>query len=301
MFNKRVYNQKEASASISLDEAFTDFILSREAMLCRPRTIGFYRFTLGKFMDWLAEAAVVWAEEISARHIRMYLSSLAQRELTDTYIHSHARAIRTFVRFLHSEGYLAIEVKFQMPAISQKRLPVLGADELRQVLAACTQPRDLALVLLMADTGIRRAELCLLKWADVDISRGMIAIREGKGGKFRTVMVGVRTRRALLKYRRGVITDPSAPVIQTQSGGRMTHSGLRSMLLRIGKRAGIRLSPHMLRRTFATLSLRAGMNPLHLQGLLGHSSLEMTNHYVHMLDDDLQMAHKAFGPIDNHL
>lgn len=300
MTNAHQSAHPKASASISLEEAYTDFILSREAMLCRPRTIQFYTFTLGKFMDWL-EGSVIWADEISPRHVRMYLSALAQRELTDTYIHSHARVIRTFVRFLHSEGYHPDEVKFQMPAISKKRLPVLSADELRQVISVCKNPRDLVLVLLMADTGIRRAELCALNWADVDIPKGLIAIREGKGGKFRTVMAGVKTRRALLKYRRLVASEPSAPVIQTQSGGRITHAGMRSMLLRIGKRAGIHLSPHMLRRTFATLSLRAGMNPLHLQGLLGHSSLEMTNHYVQMLDDDLQVAHRAFGPVDNHL
>lgn len=300
MFNEDVSQRNKASASISLEEAYTDFILSREAMLCRPRTIQFYVFTLGKFMDWL-EGSVVEANEISARHVRMYLSSLAQRELTDTYIHSHARAIRTFVRFLHSEGYHPNEVKFQMPAIAQKRLPVLGAEELRRVISVCKHHRDLALVLLMADTGIRRAELCALNWGDIDVNKGTIAIREGKGGKFRTVIAGIKTRRALLKYRRTVVSEPSSPVIQTNSGGRMSHNGLRSMLLRIGKRAGLRLSPHMLRRTFATLSLRAGMNPLHLQGLLGHSSLEMTNHYVQMLDDDLQVAHKAFGPIDNHL
>lgn len=301
MVNKHESAYTKASASISLGEAFTDFILSREAMLCRPRTIQFYRFTLGKFMDWLTEGAVAWADEISSRHVRMYLSALAQRELTDTYIHSHARAIRTFVRFLFAEGYHPEEVKFQMPAISKKRLPVLSADELRQVISVCKNPRDLALVLVMADTGIRRAELCALSWGDVDISKGLIAIREGKGGKFRAVMAGVKTRRALLKYRRLVASEATQPVIQTQSGGRMTHPGLRSMLLRIGQRAGIRLSPHILRRTFATLSLRAGMNPLHLQGLLGHTSLEMTNHYVQMLDDDLQVAHRAFGPIDNHL
>lgn len=300
MFNEDVSQRNKASASISLEEAYTDFILSREAMLCRPRTIQFYTFTLGKFIDWL-EGSVVEADEISARHVRMYLSALAQRELTDTYIHSHARAIRTFVRFLYSEGYHPNEVKFQMPTISQKRLPVLSAEELRQVISICKQPRDLALMLLMVDTGVRRAELCGLNWGDIDVKKGTIAIREGKGGKFRTVIAGVRTRRALLKYRRTVAVEASAPMLQTRSGGRMTHAGLRSMLLRIGKRAGIHLSPHMLRRTFATLSLRAGMNPLHLQGLLGHSSLEMTNHYVQMLDDDLQVAHKAFGPIDNHL
>ena len=60
-------------------------------------------------------------------------------------------------------------------------------------------------------------------------------------------------------------------------------------------------SAHALRRTFATLALKAGMNPLHLQGLLGHSSLEMTRRYVQMMDEDLVEAHRLYGPVDHAL
>ena len=58
--------------------------------------------------------------------------------------------------------------------------------------------------------------------------------------------------------------------------------------------------PHALRRTFATLSLIAGMNVIQLQGLLGHSTLEMTRHYIEMLDEVLVKAHKEYEPIDNY-
>ena len=85
---------------------------------------------------------------------------------------------------------------------------------------------------------------------------------------------------------------------QTRSGVIFTASGLRSWMLRMSERADIHISPHALRRTFATLSLRAGMNVIQLQGLLGHSSLEMTRHYIEMLEEDLVRAHKEHGPID---
>ena len=64
---------------------------------------------------------------------------------------------------------------------------------------------------------------------------------------------------------------------------------------------GVQVSPMPCWRTFATMSLRAGMNLLHLQGLLGHSTIEMTRRYVQMLDDDLVEAHRAHGPIDTFL
>lgn len=68
--------------------------------------------------------------------------------------------------------------------------------------------------------------------------------------------------------------------------------------MRISERANILISAHALRRTFATLSLRAGMNVVQVQGLLGHTSLEMTRHYIELLDEDLVKAHKEHGPID---
>ena len=77
--------------------------------------------------------------------------------------------------------------------------------------------------------------------------------------------------------------------------------GLRSVLLRIGDRAGIKVTPHALRRTFATLSLRAGMNLIQLQALLGHSSIDMTRRYVELLDEDLLEAHKEHRPVDMYI
>lgn len=135
----------------------------------------------------------------------------------------------------------------------------------------------------------------------MDISSGIVRVEKGKGRKARSVVIGVHTRRALLKYRREVDSGDEKPLFQTRSGGRFTASGLRSWMLRISKRANIHISPHALRRTFATLSLRAGMNVIQLQGLLGHSTLEMTRHYVEMLEEDLVKAHREHGPIDNFI
>ena len=71
--------------------------------------------------------------------------------------------------------------------------------------------------------------------------------------------------------------------------------------MRISERAGIKVTPHALRRTFATLSRRSGMDLLELQALMGHASLEMTKRYIEMLEDDLIEAHRKHGPIDRYL
>jgi integrase/recombinase XerD len=301
MSQKTKKKQEWALASYALHDAYTDFILSRQAMLCSPRTLSWYRYTLGKVFCWLEENGITSPDQLAARDVRAYLAELAGRGLSDSYIHGYARAIRTMLKFWYNEKYIPEPVIFKMPSISKKRLPILSADEVKKALEACRTKRDKALILLLVDSGLRRAEVCALNWGDMDIQSGLVRVERGKGGKARSVVVGVKTRRALLAYRRNVKHKDDVPLIQTQSGNRFTYSGLRSALLRIGKRAGVHITPHALRRTFATLSLRAGMNLIQLQAMLGHSSLEMTRQYIQMIDDDLLEAHEKHGPIDKFL
>jgi site-specific recombinase XerD len=82
-------------------------------------------------------------------------------------------------------------------------------------------------------------------------------------------------------------------------GARFTGDGLMQVFRRISKQVGFTITAHALRRTFVILSLRAGMDVLHLQAMLGHASLDMVQHYAQMVDEDLLEAHRAHSPIDN--
>ena len=301
MSQKTDFQQKWVVASYELQDAYTDFILSRQAMLCSPRTIRFYHFTAGRFVKFIEENGVAKPEELTARYIRAYISTLAEQNLSDSYINGHARAIKTLVRFWFAEKYIPEVPKFHMPAISKKRLPMLSAKEVKKALSVCDKLRDKAIIFLLVDTGIRNREFCALNWGHVDLPSGIIRIEKGKGGKARSVVAGIKTRRALLTYRREIEHWEDLPLFQTNQGNRLSPNGLRSLLNRIGKKANLQITPHALRRTFATLSLRAGMNLIQLQAMMGHSSLEMTRNYIQMLDEDLIEAHKAHGPIDSFL
>jgi integrase len=184
-----------------------------------------------------------------------------------------------------------------MPRLEKKRLPVLTTDELRQVLKAC-KPRDKAIVLFMVDSGLRRGEVCSLNWQDIDMTSGLVKVRQGKGKKDRSAVIGATTRRALLAYRR-TLHDRDGVLFQTKQGTRFTGTGLMLMFNRLSKTTGIHVTAHSLRRTFTILALRAGMNALHLQNLGGWASLDMVQHYAQMVDDDLLREHKAHSPIDN--
>ena len=291
--------QNRTLASNQFNDVLLDFLLSRQAMMCTDRTIDWYKYILGKIIDWLLERGVKDPKQISGRHIRAFLGEMAEHGCADSYMHSYARAMKTFSRFMLDEGYIAKPIKFPMPKLAEKRLRVYDANQVKQILTACQDKRDSAFILLMVDTGLRNAEVRNLNWGDVDISSGVIRIIRGKGRKTRIAIIGINTRRALLKYRSQIDSRDNKPVFQTKTGTRFTESGLHSWMSRLSRRAKIHITPHALRRTFATLSLRAGMNVFQLQALMGHASLEMTRHYVTILDDDLKVSHKAYGPIDN--
>lgn len=291
--------QKWALTSYALNDAFTDFILSRQAKRCTAETIKFYNFTTGNFVSWLITQNISEPNEITARHVRVFLAELISTGKSSWIVNDYGRAIKTLLRFWNIEGYMQQPVRFDMPKVEKKRLPVLTAEELSRLLTHCSV-KEKTVILMLADTGLRRSELIALNWADLDFQTGLCRVVRGKGGKSRSVVVGATTRRALLAYRRSCANSgDNMPIIQTRDCRRFTGNGLLQIFRRLSKKSGIFITPHALRRTFVILSLRSGMDVLHLQALLGHASLDMVQHYAQMLDEDLLQAHKQYSPIDN--
>lgn len=286
-----------ALATVALHDAYTDFILSRQAMNCTPATLKFYGNTAGVFLAWCEAQSVTQPEEVTARLVRQYLARLEGK--ADRTKHAHARAIKTLLRFWHAEKYIPESIKFEMPKIARKLLPRLTAEQLQLIVKACNV-RDKAIVLFMADSGLRRSEVCALNWADVDMQTGAVVVKSGKGRKARISRIGATTRRALLAYRR-TSEDRSGALFLSNSGTRLTGSGLRQVYRRLSSVTGIRVTPHAMRRTWALLSLRAGMDALHLQMLGGWAGLDMVAHYASLEDEDedLLQAHRQHSPVDN--
>ena len=210
-------------------DAFTDFILSREAMNVTSRTLDYYNFYLSKFTGYLKTQSIEKVEGLSSFHVRLFLKSLRDRELSDSYIHCFARVIRTFSRFLYKEEHISKPIHFEMPKIADKNLRVLSVDEIQRVLASCNTMRDKLIIMLFVDSGVRLAELCKLNWSDINLDSGSVVVREGKGRKFRVVGIGIKTRRLLLKYKSQIdLQMDETPLIQTYQGTRLTTMGVRS-------------------------------------------------------------------------
>lgn len=292
----------QTAMSLALDV----FLVSREAMRATPATLDWYRRRLGSFLAFLSTQDVAKPQDIRPQHIRTFIVGLQRRGLSDWYIHGHARAIKTFLRFLHNEGIIPDNPmqRVAMPRLDKRILPAFSPDDVKRLLDACHTARDTAIVLCLLDTGCRVGEFVRLNVGDVEMKTGAVTIRQGKGNKDRVTFLGTKARKALLRYlvERTSIGPDDALWLSNTTGERLSAHGLRCMLRRLGKKAGIeKCNPHTFRRTFALWCLRNGMNIYALQQLMGHSDLTILRRYLALVEKDLESAHRRHGAVDNLL
>ena len=158
--------------------------------------------------------------------------------------------------------------------------------------------RDRLILLALLDTGLRGSELLALDFINVNPIVGTLQILHGKGDKFRVVYLGKKSRLALRSYYRRVINREGALIIGVH-GERLTYTGLRLLLKRRAKKAGVTYqSPHSFRRLFALEMLRNGIDVFSLQLLMGHADLQMLRRYLKQAGSDLQDAHNQASPVD---
>ena len=153
--------------------------------------------------------------------------------------------------------------------------------------------RDRAIIRVLVDTGIRASELCASRVGDLVGAR--LFVRHGKGDKARPVFIGDVTRRAVTGYlsQRDVGQERTFVRVARDRRRAARHRATRD-LQRLGKRAGVVVACHGLRRTFAVESLRAGCDLVRVARYMGHSDLTMLErHYLPLLEDDLAAAHRA--------
>ncbi|MBM3131139.1 MAG: hypothetical protein FJ009_21255 [Chloroflexi bacterium] len=170
-----------------------------------------------------------------------------------------------------------------------------------------TGRRDRAIILTLLDTGLRASELCALSIGDIDQKTGRVQVKHGlrggaKGGKGRIVYLGKAARAALWRYlaEREDADNPTAALFLTKNARPINKTSLRELITSLGEKTNVKKCyPHKFRHTFAITYLRSGGDVFTLQALLGHSSLEMVQHYARVAEIDIEQAHRRASPADN--
>lgn len=299
----------EAAASpltLSLDA----FLLSREAMRCTPKTLDAYRYALGNFAAFLQSQGIHDPQRITPHHIRAYLVSLQRRGLKDTTQHLHARCIKTWLRYLETEGDIAESPmrKVAMPRLEKRIPPPFTPEDIRRLLDGCDRSplglRNRAIILTLLDTGLRAAEVVSLTVGALNMRTGLCTVI-GKGRKQRTVRVGNKARAAILRYLQtrteaasGAPLWAAYDITGAESGALSVH-GLQIMLQRLGRKVGVLpCGPHRFRRTFALWCVRDGLDLHTLRLMMGHSTLAVLQTYLALAGEDIERAHAAHSPAD---
>lgn len=286
-------------------QAFEDYL--RVERRLSERTIESYGLDLQGFLLFLQKEGMADPKNWTRAEVVGRLGRLQEQGKSGTTIRRHLASIRAFARFLLREEVLREDMTADISHPSAwRRLPkVLSDEEIEKILAApddrkAESVRDGAMLEILYATGIRVSELVEMKVTELDRRAGFCIVR-GKGGKTRLVPVGdvalERIGRYLEEGRPVLLRQKRSDYLfVTRRGGPMTRQAFWSRLNGWTRVAGIerRVSPHMLRHSFATHLLRRGADLRAVQAMLGHADISTTEIYTHVEREKLRET------IDSH-
>ena len=282
-------------------------------------TVAAYRNDLNGFLQCIAPSAgrdddrsyidINW-NSVDTHAIEQYVAQLDGRGYSPSTRARKVASVRSFTKFLKQEGVIdeSPTRKIKNPKAGRQLPKSLATEEVEALLSAAnmgsepTQLRDRAMVELMYAGGLRVSETTSL---DIDhVNFDNLTVRcTGKGGKDRVVPIYEEAMDAVAEYlvigrpEIGRTQDPDAMFLN-RLGRRITRQGFWLRLNQLAELAGIRqkLTPHMLRHSFATHLLHGGASLRHVQELLGHSDIGTTQIYTHLTSERVRSAYDAAHP-----
>ncbi len=274
-----------------------------------PRTVEAYAADLNDFLSFLEDQGLKQVSEVSPAHILLYLSQLRRRGLTEETMSRRLSALRGFFSFLVLEHGLSENplVLIEGPRPRRKLPVVLSMEEVKRLLespdpASPLGLRDRAMLELTYSSGLRVSELVDLLLYDLNLEVGFVRVR-GKGAKERLVPIGDFAREALEIYlkkgRPKLLKNPAeGHVFLNRRGRPLTRQRFWQIIKKYALRAGLspRITPHVLRHSFATHLLEQGADLRTVQMMLGHASLATTQVYTHVQAETLRRVHAKYHP-----
>lgn len=286
---------------MKFEDSITEFLLDQQIRGNSPHTIEYYTRSLEKFKQ---SVNVDQTEELTALICKQFTVDLMNSGIKSISVQSYVRAIRAYLTWLYESGYhdQNISERYKLPKAKKEVIDILTDDEVTQLFYAFDLNtfeglRNICIVCLMLDSGLRRHEVVALEVSKLHLPEGYIIVI-GKGNKERAVPIGDQTRDLIERYLQ--IRKPGQFLFQRSDGQPITDGTIKDMFRRLKHKCGIsRIHPHLLRHTFATKYIENGGDMYALQRILGHTSLEMVKKYVHLSPMKITRDFVKFSPLDN--
>ena len=268
-----------------------EYIQKLELNKYSPRTAKTYILFFEVFMHHFENRELL---EINEQDISNYLQGLVQLGKSDSYLNQMINSIKFYY-----EVVLGMPNRFYSIDRPQKteRLPeVISPEEVKLLIDSINNLKHKCIVQLFYSSGLRRAELLSLKPEHIDSKRMVIKVIHGKGGKDRLTLLSPLLLENLRKYYR--IYRPKEYLFEGEKGGQYSTASVRQVIKRGAEKAGItkKVTPHILRHSFATHLLEAKTDLRYIQSLLGHNSIRTTELYTHVAINGISQIK---NPLDN--
>ncbi len=278
------------------------------------KTVENYDRYLTRFFEFANVKDVGKITEDKLREFRIYLNrqlgikvkGQSQANLKKNTQNYHLIALRTFLKYMMKRGVTTMTPdKIELAKISQRSLDLISVTELDRLLNAPegdspSALRDRAILELFFSTGLRVSELASLN-KDLDLSKDEFSIR-GKGEKVRVVFLSESAKEAIRKYLKNRKDFDEAMFVQFSNNKsekknmRLTPRSIERLVKKYAIKAGIskKVTPHVIRHSFATDLLQNGADIRSVQMMLGHANIATTQIYTHVTDSQLKDVHKKF-------
>ncbi len=263
----------EEYSNVQLLELYIAHLLARNRS---PNTIKTFKSLLKKFIEYLGNKHV---KDATTWDVDAFLAKLRASGYSERSVYTAAVAVKRFMEYLGLGGNLR---GFELPRRPSELPRYLTPDEVEAMINAASNLRDKLIVSMLYSTGMRVSELVNVRVSDVNLEERSIRVR-GKGGKERVVFFNGKTHSLLVEYLKHM--RPDEYLFPGRGGGHIHYVTVERIVRTLAKAAGIRkrVTPHVLRHSFATHSLTRGMDIREIQELLGHASLKTTQVYTHVV------------------
>ena len=270
------------------------FIAAKRIEGCSEKTLKYYQTTIDAMVLSLGKNV----SHILTEDLRAYLIEYqSKKKSSRVTIDNIRRILSSFFSWLEDEDYI---IKSPVRRIHKVKTAssikeTFSDEDLEKMRDNCEELRDLAMIDMLASTGMRVGEMVLLNRQDIDFSERECVVF-GKGNKERVVYFNARTKLHLQEYLNGRTDDnPALFVTLKVPYKRIQIGGIEHRLREIGKRLNIqKVHPHKFRRTLATMAIDKGMPIEQLQRLLGHQRIDTTLQYAMVKQSNVKTAHRKY-------
>lgn len=294
LYHYEISSISDVSKDDNSDELINIFIAAKRIEGCSEKTLTYYRTTIETMVAFIKKPV----KHIITEDLRHYLTAYQEKKQSSRVtIDNIRRILSSFFSWLEDEDYI---IKSPVRRIHKVKTAssikeTYSDEELEKMRDNCAELRDLAMIDMLASTGMRIGEMVLLNRDDIDFSERECVVF-GKGSKERIVYFDARTKLHLYEYLESRTDDNPALFVTLRSPHeRIQIGGIEHRLREMGKRLNItKVHPHKFRRTLATMAIDKGMPIEQLQRLLGHQRIDTTLHYAMVKQNNVKIAHRKY-------